>query len=76
MAERTLSADPGQVAFWQEVLSRPDVEDYVPGGTLEAIERERMDAETATLRIPYLFSNGTKPGRRSLAAMMDVLATR
>lgn len=50
-AERTLSADPGQVDFWQGVLGRPDVEDYVPGGTLEAITRERMDPETATLRI-------------------------
>jgi len=50
-AEQALSADPGQVDFWQEVLARPDVEDYVPGGTLEAITREQMDAETATLRI-------------------------
>ncbi len=50
-AERTLSADPGQIEFWQEVLDRPDVEDYVPGGTLEAITREQMDPETATLRI-------------------------
>jgi hypothetical protein len=50
-AERTLSADPGQTDFWQEVLGRPDVEDYVPGGTLEAITREQMDPETATLRI-------------------------
>jgi hypothetical protein len=50
-AERTLSADPGQVDFWQRVLDRPDAEDFVPGGTLEAITRERMDAETATLRI-------------------------
>ncbi|HEX5200768.1 MAG TPA: hypothetical protein VFW27_12615 [Actinoplanes sp.] len=50
-AEQTLSADPGQIAFWQEVLGRPNVEDYVPGGTLEAINRERMDPEAATLRI-------------------------
>jgi hypothetical protein len=50
-AERTLSADPGQVEFWQRVLEKPDVEDYVPSGTLEAITREQMDPESATLRI-------------------------
>lgn len=50
-AERTLASDPGQVDFWREVLDRPDVAEYVPGGTLEAIEREGMDPEAATLRI-------------------------
>ncbi|GAA4954135.1 hypothetical protein [Actinoplanes utahensis] len=50
-AERTLSRDAGLIGFWQRVLARPDVADCIPGGTLEAIQRENMDPEVATLRI-------------------------